>query len=244
MYKITLGLRHTLPFNNLSLRFPGAVVYRWCNTTVDYLEIDCGARGCGEVAAWLAEYASREGLRLTYEYSSPTRISVVMNCNCSPANSTLRMAEECGCLWRAPVTYFGGEETFELIVFDYKKFEELFEKYEELGEAKIKRKVHSLVGAINDLFTLNLNSVFSSLTKKQIRVLEEAIARGYYGAPKKTTIRELAAALGLSEATTQEHLSRAEAKIMGAIAPYLKLYTHTPSFPEFLQAGFSEKTEQ
>lgn len=167
---------------------------------------------------------------MVYEYTSPTHMSVIVNCKCNAQNSTLRLAESYGCLWVAPVTYLGGEESFDLLVFDYERFQKLFSEYERLGEAVVKRKVYVPANTLRDSFTISLSSLFSSLTQRQIRVLEEAMIRGYYEVPRKTSIKQIAAQLGLSESTTQEHLSRAEAKVVRAIAPYLRLYARTPQF--------------
>ncbi|MBX8638835.1 MAG: hypothetical protein KIS29_00665 [Thermoplasmata archaeon] len=39
MEEIILRMKHTLPFNNLSIAYPDASISRWCNSMVDYLEI-------------------------------------------------------------------------------------------------------------------------------------------------------------------------------------------------------------
>ena len=232
MYRITLGLKHELPFANLSRRFPRVLVYRWCNSTVDYLEVDCRSNTCADVSGWLKTYSSQSGFELVYEYTSPTHMSVIVNCRCNAQNSTLRLAESYGCLWVAPVTYLGGEESFDLLVFDYDRFQKLFSEYERLGDAVVKRKVYVPANTLRDSFAVSLSSLFSSLTQRQIRVLEEAMTRGYYEVPRRTSIKQIAAALGLSESTTQEHLSRAEAKVVRAIAPYLRLYARTPQLSD------------
>ncbi|MEM3711625.1 MAG: hypothetical protein QW453_06235, partial [Thermoprotei archaeon] len=110
MYRVTLGLKHELPFANLSRIFPKTLIYRWCNATVDFLEVECRSNTCVDISGWLKTYSSEGGLKLVYEYTSPTHMSVIVSCKCSPQNSTLRLAESYGCLWMAPVTYLGGEE--------------------------------------------------------------------------------------------------------------------------------------
>jgi len=35
-----------------------------------------------------------------------------------------------------------GEESFDLLVFDYDRFQKLFSEYERLGDAVVKRKVY------------------------------------------------------------------------------------------------------
>jgi hypothetical protein len=63
------------------------------------------------------------------------------------------------------------------------------------------------------------------LTKQQRRALELAVEHNYYGFPRKTSLKKLAKAMNVSLPTFQEHLRKAEEKIM----PHLvKLLPKTP----------------
>ncbi|MDO8627602.1 MAG: helix-turn-helix domain-containing protein [Candidatus Diapherotrites archaeon] len=53
-----------------------------------------------------------------------------------------------------------------------------------------------------------------NLTQKQVEALELAITLGYYDFPKKIELQELAKKSGISRVTFQEHLRKAEAKLM------------------------------
>jgi len=64
--------------------------------------------------------------------------------------------------------------------------------------------------------------VLPRLTDLQKRALELAIENGYYEAPKKTSLRELAKLMKISLATYQKHLQRAESKVIPDILSYLK----------------------
>jgi len=57
-------------------------------------------------------------------------------------------------------------------------------------------------------------AVAPSLTEKQKEVFELAIKEGYYDIPKRTDLTKLAKIMKISVATFQEHLKRAEAKII------------------------------
>jgi len=66
---------------------------------------------------------------------------------------------------------------------------------------------------------IKLNNIYfpaiaPDLTKKQREVFELAIKEGYYDVPKRTDLKELAKITKVSIATCQEHLRRAEAKII------------------------------
>jgi len=66
---------------------------------------------------------------------------------------------------------------------------------------------------------VKLNNIYfpaiaPSLTEKQKRVFETAVEYGYYDIPKRTDLKRLAKIMKISLATYQEHLKRAEAKII------------------------------
>lgn len=64
--------------------------------------------------------------------------------------------------------------------------------------------------------------VLPNLTDLQKKALQLAILEGYYEAPKRTSLRALAKIMGISLATFQKHLQRAETKVMPDILSYLK----------------------
>ena len=71
---------------------------------------------------------------------------------------------------------------------------------------------------------VKLNNIYfpaiaPNLTEKQKRVFELAVEEGYYDIPKRTDLKKLSEIMKISLATYQEHLKRAEAKIV----PKLKM---------------------
>ena len=64
--------------------------------------------------------------------------------------------------------------------------------------------------------------VMPKLTILQKKALELAIMHGYYEAPKKTSLRKLAKKMGISLATYQKHLQKAESKIIPDALSFLK----------------------
>ena len=70
------------------------------------------------------------------------------------------------------------------------------------------------------LSSISTLSIFPSLTDKQKRALELAFKKGYYEYPKKITLLDLAKLSKCSYSTFQEHLKKAEKKV---IESFLKL---------------------
>ena len=61
---------------------------------------------------------------------------------------------------------------------------------------------------------IHFPAVAPDLTDRQKEVFELAVAEGYYDIPKRTDLTKLAKLMKISVATFQEHLKRAEAKII------------------------------
>ncbi len=225
MEEIMLRLGHDLPFNNISKLFPEATIYRWCNSKVDYLEIQLGEHQEVETVRQSVEaFAEHIRSEVLFLSSEGNLLTAMVACRCSNVNSTVRMAESADCLWKAPVTYSGGEETLTLISPENQSFRRLFSSLQAIGSVSIVRKTTLLPSALRDSYTLSLSDLFGSLTEKQVHHLASAASSGYFSIPKKTSIGNLAAHEKLSESTLQEHLSKAESKLMEALIPYVRLY--------------------
>ena len=109
---------------------------------------------------------------------------------------------------------------------DYKK---LFQDLDQIGQVRISQKRVIPEKSIRDTFVLSLNSVFSQLTEKQVGSLINALEAGYYQIPKKVTTEQIAVKHKVPRTTYEEHLRKAESKILQAIAPYVRLYSSSVS---------------
>lgn len=87
-------------------------------------------------------------------------------------------------------------------------------------EENIKKflEVTKLIGEVVDVIfkrgSYQEHNVLSSLTERQKEIILTAKKNGYYSYPRKTTPEKLAGKLGISKATTLEHLRKAEVRIM------------------------------
>ncbi len=103
----------------------------------------------------------------------------------------------------SPITVKEGYEFWHVGVSDSRGLADILDDIKALGEVKVKRIGHVEPNNWKDL-----------LTPTQERVLRLAIDLGYYSWPRKVTLEELAAAIGVSRRSVQEALRRAETKIM------------------------------
>lgn len=66
--------------------------------------------------------------------------------------------------------------------------------------------------------TFSGHNVLSCLTERQKEVMLAAHKNGYYNVPREITAEELSEKLGISKATTVEHLRKAENRIISQVA--------------------------
>ncbi len=107
----------------------------------------------------------------------------------------------------SPVVKEEGYEYWELGSWDRKSLIQFFEKNKEFSEIsmlKIKKEIPSLV----------LCQSVPSLTEKQKEAFELAQEFGYYSYPRNISVKELSLKMGVPRTTFQEHLRKAESKIL------------------------------
>ncbi len=88
----------------------------------------------------------------------------------------------------------------------------------EEGELKKIKKAMGLFGKINNVryhkAVYEEHNILSVLTDKQKEVILAAKHNGYYEYPRKANTQEIADEVGLTKATTVEHLRKAEVRLM------------------------------
>ncbi len=122
----------------------------------------------------------------------------------------------------------GGVDSSAIYVQDEKQLRELYSLLKDNFEVKLLSKKFLKTGESKPAAYLGLQemlafkSVAAALSPKQMEVISYAVRKGYFDTPKRTSIDEIAASLGLSVATTSEHLRKAQAKFMPFVAELLQ----------------------
>ena len=237
MEEITLGLKHNLPFSNVASLFPGSRIFRWCNSYVDYLEIYDRNLDFEKFLNEMTEFS--ESLKSTVVFSSKHRDygSIMIRCRCSISNSTVKIAESFGCMVRSPVIYENAMEKLTFVSMEPDVPSKLFDKYTTFATIDLMEKKKLLSDDLRDVWAISLSDLFSGISGKQLEILNEAVSRGYYEIPKRTHIEDLSSTRGISQSTLQEHLNKAQSRIMKSMEPYLMLYS------KYIEARNPEKSQ-
>lgn len=224
MDEIQLRMRHDLPFNNVAASFPDVRIYRWCNSMVDFLEFEApDEASLARLRDGLPAVVSRLHSTILYRADDGARMDVLVRCRCTLRNSTVRMTEQANCLWKPPVVYEGGRERLTVLAPVAASFRSLYRELQRVAEVEILKKASVSPDVLRDSYTLSLSSLFHDLTPRQLGILLRAIEHGYFAIPKRSSLEALARTEDVSESTLQEHLSKAESRLVEALAPYLRL---------------------
>lgn len=229
LFDVSLKLDHSLPFSNLSKAFPSASIQRWCNLRVDILEIESPPAEVAEIESTLRQMLKPLGATLirANRYSSKALEAVVV-CRCALDNSTVSVIEWAGCIPVMPVSYKGGLEHCRLLAFTKDSLNGAMARLSKMAGLEIESKAVVPRKSARGAITVPVDEFLGALTQKQLAAFLSAMQLGYYNLPKRITIDEIAAKQGMKRSTFEEHLRKAELKILQAVRPYASL-AHTTS---------------
>jgi predicted DNA binding protein len=130
-----------------------------------------------------------------------------------------------------PTVLMGGWEHYRLVGFDDSDVKGLLKSLDRIGKTEVLRKKPLSENVTDDNFLLSLSSLFGQLTEKQLKALLSAVENGYYEIPKRVTADQLAKKQGQPRSTLEEHIRKAESKVVMAMAPYMMMYAGVPGSP-------------
>jgi predicted DNA binding protein len=226
LYEFVFKVIHDCPFGNISRKFPSLKMFQWCNREHEVLELIIETHE--DYAILMEEISKLSGIIDVLSDRNKVHL-VTKSCFCSNENSVTKNIDACNLLHVAPVVYEKGWEYFRVIAFRHEDLEELLQRLEEKGFVfEILRKV-PFDSFIASSLTLTADTLFSDLTEKQTDALLTAYRNGYYQLPRKANVQEIAFKMRVPRTTFQEHVKKAENKLVAALVPYIQLYNHASS---------------
>lgn len=226
LFEITLRISHDCPFGNISRKFQTLKMFAWCNRNHDMIEFMLKDK-----TVYPELISEISNLVDVIERKSDSRKVYVItkNCSCNPDNSVIGNIDASNLLHIAPAIYEQGWEYYRIIAFRHKDLEDFLQRIQKKGfQFEILHKA-PFTSSISSTLTLTVDSLFSRLTEKQLGALVSAFDNGYFLLPRKADVKEIAFRKQVSRTTFQEHLNKAENKIMCALIPYIQLFNNISS---------------
>ncbi|MGQ4556000.1 helix-turn-helix domain-containing protein [Halobellus sp. GM3] len=223
LYEASIRVKHECPYRGISERHPDLTIREWPLSDCQVLEITAEMTPTDE----LLDEISRIGTVLHESDDDDGYHVVTQSCLCSLEESIIDRFEEHNCLYQSPTIYRQGWEHYTVVAFGGDDIRELLgdlradRDIELLSKTSISEKQipHSMLAPANQLF--------ENVTDRQLAALQLALESGYYEQPRNTSLRELADKTTVARSTYEEHLRKAENKLLTNAGQLLRLVTAT-----------------
>jgi len=220
LWEVTFRTQYEYPFIRLSGRFPGLPISMWCNWNRELLQVPTTDPS---VLKELEREVRKAGRTVDqWVEAGETRIFMLQKCTCGNLDSPWNVWEKHDFMDAPPAVYKDGWGYFRLVTFADGGTQGLFRDFAKRGPTELIRKRELSLQVLPT--SIWVNSLFGEMTQKQIDALLKAHRYGYYTSPRKITTENVASSLGVSRSTYEEHLRKAENRVMEALVPYLQLY--------------------
>jgi predicted DNA binding protein len=193
----------------------GATVELWCNDHCDLLDVRNDPDG-----RVVAAIEDRVGLRDRLVDDGRT-VAITETCLKDERPTIEAFLQAHDCLLVPPLRYAEGAKFCRVLALDPADltalYRDLVDEWTVTVEAKREIDTWSVEHPL-----VTLESVLPSLSDRQRETLLLAYERGYYEIPRRTTTADLAAELGVERRTAEDHLRRAENKLVDALAEHVE----------------------
>lgn len=221
LYEASIRVKHECPYREISERHPDLTIREWPLSDCQVLEISSEATPTDE----LLDEISQLGTVLHESEDEDGYHVVTQSCLCSLEESIIDRFEEHNCLYQSPTIYRQGWEHYTAVAFDGEDLRELLDNLRSDREIELLSKTSISETQIPHSMLAPAGQLFEDLTHRQLAALQLALERGYYEQPRKTSLRDLAEQTAVARSTYEEHLRKAENKLITSAGQFLRLVT-------------------
>ncbi|MFC6719046.1 helix-turn-helix domain-containing protein [Natrialbaceae archaeon GCM10025810] len=239
LHEASFRLRHECPYREISERYPDLTIREWYLSDCQVLEITSAEAPTDD----LLEEIDGIGTILHESVDDSGLHVVTQSCLCALEGSILERFEEHNCLYQPPTIHRQGWEHYTVIAFDEDDVRALFRDLEADRDVELLSKAAITEQHVPHSMLAPVDQLFEDLTDRQLAALQLALENGYYEQPRGTSLRELASQTAVARSTFEEHLRKAENKLLTNAGTYLRLVT-SGSAANSLRAGPSGPSEQ
>lgn len=222
MTEIVFKIERQWSLGRIFKEFPEAVVSQWCNNGErDIFEIRVDQEA--SMRKFERKLKSIPNVLFYHVDLNDGVIIVVKKGDCYKPGAIAKLITESNCLLMPPIVYHKGWEHYKIVSFTPKGEKKLYDPLEKLAKLEILSKTRIVNAGTGGGIRVSMLSLFSRMTNRQLNALLAAYECGYYRSPRRITTEKLAELMTITRPTFEEHLRKAENKIISAIAPYLRL---------------------
>jgi len=233
LYEASFRVRHECPYREISERYPDLTIREW------YLD-DC------QVVELTSTESPPDDLRdeidslgtVLHESVDDAGLHVVtQSCLCSLEDSIIERFEEYNCLYQPPTVHRQGWEHYSVIAFDDGDVRALLNDLEADRDVEVLSKTAITEQQVPHSMLAPVDQLFDDVTERQLAALRLALESGYYEQPRQTSLRQLAEMTSVARSTYEEHLRKAENKLLTNAGQFLRMVTATATADPLDVAG-------
>jgi predicted DNA binding protein len=225
LYEASLRVKHECPYREISERHPDLTIREWPLSDCQVLEISTEDTPTGQ----LMEDIDRLGTVLHESADDSGYHVVTQSCLCSLEESIVDRFEDHNCLYQSPTIYRQGWEHYTVIAFEEADVRALLADLRADRDIELLSKTAIAEKRIPHSMLTPVDRLFDDLTDRQLAALQLALEHGYYEQPRQTSLRDIAGRTSVSKSTYEEHLRKAENKLLTNAGRFLRLVTATAS---------------
>ncbi|WP_049917044.1 helix-turn-helix domain-containing protein [Halogeometricum pallidum] len=223
LYEASFRVKHECPYREISERHPDLTIREWYLSDCQVIEITAP----GSPTEELLDEIDHIGTILHKSIDESGLHVVTQSCLCSLEDSIIERFEAHNCLYQPPTIHRQGWEHYTVIAFDESDVRALLHDLEADRDIEVLSKTAITEQQIPHSMLAPVDQLFENVTERQLAALRLALESGYYEQPRKTSLRELADQTAVARSTYEEHLRKAENKILTNAGQFLRLVTAT-----------------
>src|SRR2546422_2240294 len=227
LWEISFRTQYDYPFMKISANHPGLPISMWCIWNREMIQVPTRDEN---VLDEIAKEIRKAGKCIDQWAEAGESRIFMLKCTCATSDSPWNVWEPHEAVEAPPAIFQDGWGYFRVIAFDEVRTRDLFKDFNKRGPTELIRKRELPLSVLPS--SIWVNSLFGDLTSKQSDALLKAHRYGYYSSPRDVTTESIARSLGVSRSTYEEHLRKAENRIMGNLIPYLQLFSSGEKKPD------------
>jgi len=239
LYEASFRVKHECPYREISERYPDLTIREWYLDDCQVIEITAP----GSPTDDLLDEIDRLGTILHESIDDAGLHVVTQSCLCSLEDSIIERFEAHNCLYQPPTIHRQGWEHYSVIAFDESDIRALLHELEADRDIEVLSKTAITEQRIPHSMLAPVDQLFEDVTERQMAALRLALESGYYEQPRKTSLRDLADQTAVARSTYEEHLRKAENKLLTNAGQFLRLVTAT-STADPLEVEKTRQAEQ
>jgi predicted DNA binding protein len=222
LWEFEIRASYEYPFIELSRNVSDTPISMWCMWDHELLQIP---HRDPELLRQIERAVRKAGRIVDHWVDAHSARLFVLKCTCDRFQSPWNLMDAHQCWDEPPIVYRDGWVNFRVLSFESKGPSALYQDLRERGKAELLRKRE--LGL--DEFPTNVwtHALFRELTARQSEALLTAHRFGYYFSPRAVTANHIAASLGLGRTTYEEHLRKAENRVISTLMPLLEIYSRS-----------------